>query len=213
GRDFHGTGWDDGARKCSNLCTAVRRTLCRSRDCGRDEAYADEYPALCPFQQQATEQECVRPRPEPRHMRSGHRRYRPHAHAPWLAVWLERSHAIFHPSFPQRHPASAASVEPPRPWRSEEQAAQRQLLRRACGWSLLACCRCHSNMGRRNSLTSMQRAQPRTLLPIAELSWLCLHKCEVYLVTLEYGLITYYVKRYGDRRFDLDQWTTARARR
>src|SRR5215469_1034325 len=68
-------------------------------------------------------------------------------------------------------------------------------------------------MGRRNSLTSMQRAQPRTLLPIAEFSWLCLHKCEVYLVTLEYGLITYYVKRYGDRRFDLDQWTTARARR
>src|SRR5262249_60392232 len=34
-----------------------------------------------------------------------------------------------------------------------------------------------------------------------------------YLITLEYGLIEYHVKRYGDRRFDLDQWTTARARR
>src|SRR5262249_60811960 len=34
-----------------------------------------------------------------------------------------------------------------------------------------------------------------------------------YLVTLEYGLIAYHVKRYGGRRFDLDQWTTARVRR
>jgi hypothetical protein len=61
--------------RCRRRCMPAARETCR----------LVAFVCQAEFEQQATDQECAAPRPEPARMRPCHQCHRLHAHAPWLA--------------------------------------------------------------------------------------------------------------------------------